>query len=61
MEPAPFIPILLTRIEDMVKTYQIKTTTAEKAKQNFIQAAEKGIKKIMSKMGISTLNSYQGA
>ena len=48
-------------IEDMVKTYQIKTTTAEKAKQNFIQAAEKGIKKIMSKMGISTLNSYQGA
>ena len=45
----------------MVKTYQIKTTTAEKAKQNFIQAAEKGIKKIMSKMGISTLNSYQGA
>ena len=48
-------------IEDMVKTYQIKTTSAEKAKQNFIQAAEKGIKKIMSKMGISTLNSYQGA
>ena len=32
-----------------------------KAKSNFIQAIEKGLLKIMSKMGISTLQSYRGA
>ncbi len=48
-------------IEKMRQTGQIKTAPAESAQQNYIKAAEKGIKKIMSKMGISTLNSYQGA
>jgi len=31
------------------------------AAQNYIQAISKGLKKIFSKMGISTLSSYQGA
>ena len=36
-------------------------TTAAKAMTNYRKALEKGILKIMSKMGISVLNSYQGA
>ncbi|RYD48055.1 MAG: glutamate synthase subunit alpha, partial [Verrucomicrobiaceae bacterium] len=35
--------------------------TAAKAMSNYRKALEKGILKIMSKMGISVLNSYQGA
>ena len=35
--------------------------TAQKAMSNYRKALEKGILKIMSKMGISVLNSYQGA
>ncbi len=35
--------------------------TAQKAMANYHKALEKGILKIMSKMGISVLNSYQGA
>ncbi len=33
----------------------------EKALKNYIKASEKGIKKILSKMGISTLQSYRGS
>jgi glutamate synthase (NADPH/NADH) large chain/glutamate synthase (ferredoxin) len=35
--------------------------TPELAMANYRKALEKGILKIMSKMGISVLNSYQGA
>ncbi|MCW1886471.1 glutamate synthase large subunit [Luteolibacter flavescens] len=35
--------------------------SAEKAMANYAKALEKGVLKIMSKMGISVLNSYQGA
>jgi glutamate synthase (NADPH/NADH) large chain/glutamate synthase (ferredoxin) len=35
--------------------------TAQKAMTNYHKALEKGLMKIMSKMGISVLNSYQGA
>ena len=35
--------------------------TYEEAERNYIQAVEKGLMKIMSKMGISTLQSYRGA
>ena len=35
--------------------------TPEKAMSNYRKALEKGLLKIMSKMGISVLNSYQGA
>jgi len=35
--------------------------TPAKAMTNYLKALEKGILKIMSKMGISVLNSYQGA
>ncbi|MBD3272445.1 MAG: glutamate synthase large subunit, partial [Elusimicrobia bacterium] len=33
----------------------------DKAQKNYIKAVEKGIKKILSKMGISTIQSYRGA
>lgn len=36
-------------------------TSAVKAMSNYRKALEKGVLKIMSKMGISVLNSYQGA
>jgi glutamate synthase domain-containing protein 2/glutamate synthase domain-containing protein 1/glutamate synthase domain-containing protein 3 len=35
--------------------------TPEQAKRNYQQAVEKGLLKIMSKMGISTISSYRGA
>ena len=35
--------------------------TSEKAQQNYIKAIGKGLKKVMSKMGISTYQSYCGA
>ncbi len=38
-----------------------KDLTLEQAKKNFIKAANKGIIKVASKMGISTVQSYRGA
>ncbi|MBX3127141.1 MAG: glutamate synthase large subunit [Polyangiaceae bacterium] len=35
--------------------------TAATARKNYVKAVEKGLLKVMSKMGISTLQSYQGA
>ncbi|PIE18787.1 MAG: glutamate synthase large subunit [Proteobacteria bacterium] len=35
--------------------------SAEQARNNYVKAVEKGLLKIMSKMGISTLSSYRGA
>ena len=47
-------------LDDLVKRGKIQEeyTTAEK---NYIKAVDKGLKKIMSKMGISTIRSYRGA
>ena len=47
-------------LDDLVKKGKIqeKYATAEK---NYIKAVDKGLKKIMSKMGISTIRSYRGA
>lgn len=49
-------------IEEMVASgnYEDLTDTY-KAKKNFIKAINKGLLKVMSKMGISTLQSYHGA
>ncbi len=38
-----------------------ETITYEKAIQNYLKAVTDGIVKIMSKMGISTIQSYRGA
>ncbi len=47
-------------IDDLVKSKELQLDfhTAEK---NFIKAVDKGLLKVMSKMGISTLTSYKGA
>ncbi|KAB1657890.1 glutamate synthase large subunit [Pseudoclavibacter chungangensis] len=47
--------------EDMVRSGQLPTVTAEKAVSNVIKALGKGVLKIMSKMGISAVSSYAGA
>jgi len=48
-------------IEHMVKEGDITGITAEKAKENYINALNHGLLKILSKMGICTLQSYHGA
>jgi glutamate synthase domain-containing protein 2/glutamate synthase domain-containing protein 1/glutamate synthase domain-containing protein 3 len=47
-------------IDDLVDQGRIKLSK-DQAKKNYRRAVEKGVKKILSKMGISTLSSYRGA
>ena len=47
-------------IDDLVKNNKIQEEYAT-AEKNYIKAVDKGLKKIMSKMGISTIRSYRGA
>ncbi|WHU46701.1 glutamate synthase large subunit [Gordonia sp. L191] len=48
-------------IEDMVERGALGDIDFETARANYIKAASKGVLKVMSKMGISTLASYTGA
>jgi glutamate synthase (ferredoxin) len=48
-------------LADMLKIKLIKVANYPKAEKNYIKAVVKGIVKILSKMGISTIQSYQGA
>ncbi|HEY7497859.1 MAG TPA: glutamate synthase large subunit [Vicinamibacterales bacterium] len=48
-------------LDDMIQQRVIEGLTHEKATANYIKALNKGILKVMSKMGISTLQSYCGA
>ena len=48
-------------IAQMAQDGQLGDTTPEKASAKYVKALCKGILKVMSKMGISTLSSYQGA
>ncbi len=47
-------------LDDLVKRERIQEEYAT-AEANYIKAVDKGLKKIMSKMGISTIRSYRGA
>ena len=47
-------------LDDLVKRGKIQEEYAT-AEANYIKAIDKGLKKIMSKMGISTIRSYRGA
>jgi len=47
-------------LDDLVKKNKIQEEYAT-AEKNYIKAVDKGLKKIMSKMGISTIRSYRGA
>jgi glutamate synthase domain-containing protein 2/glutamate synthase domain-containing protein 1/glutamate synthase domain-containing protein 3 len=48
-------------LNDMIRQRLLVGITHEKAVKNYIKALNKGILKVMSKMGISTLQSYCGA
>ena len=48
-------------IKQMVNDGKLGNISAEKAIKNYIKAVSGGLLKIFSKMGISTLQSYQGA
>jgi glutamate synthase (NADPH/NADH) large chain len=48
-------------IEDMIEGGDLTGIAFEDAVKNYIKAAGKGVLKVMSKMGISTLASYTGA
>ena len=48
-------------IDDMVRQGQFADIDRAKAVKNYVRAMTKGILKVMSKMGISTLQSYRGA
>ena len=47
-------------LDDLVKKHKIQEDYAT-AESHYIKAVDKGLKKIMSKMGISTIRSYRGA
>ena len=46
---------------DQVQAGNMQKIDGVKSVENYVKAAHKGIRKVMSKMGISTLQSYQGA
>src|SRR5256885_8536054 len=48
-------------LDDMIRQRLLVGVTHERAVANYIHALNKGILKVMSKMGISTLQSYCGA
>src|SRR5471032_3277847 len=48
-------------VEDLVRSGAISGVSADKAVKNLIKALGKGVLKVMSKMGISTVASYRGA
>ena len=53
--------LAMESVESLVRTGYITDITPEKATKNLIKALGKGVLKIMSKMGISTVSSYSGA
>ncbi|MCP6134526.1 hypothetical protein NL393_35650, partial [Klebsiella pneumoniae] len=54
--------LALSSIRDMKLNGQLDTELdVEHLKKNYIKAVNEGLLKVFSKMGISTLQSYQGA
>lgn len=54
--------LALSSIRDMRETGKLQTSlTEDELKKNYIKAVNDGLLKVFSKMGISTLQSYQGA
>ncbi|HEY7720959.1 MAG TPA: glutamate synthase large subunit [Pedococcus sp.] len=53
--------LAMVSVEDLVRSGAITGVTAEQAVKNLIKALGKGVLKVMSKMGISTVASYRGA
>ena len=53
--------LALESARDLAQRGELNGTNPDYAAANFIKANEKGILKVMSKMGISTVQSYRGA
>jgi glutamate synthase (NADPH/NADH) large chain len=53
--------LALESIDDMIANGQLVGVAPRQARENYLKAACKGVLKIMSKMGISTVASYTGA
>lgn len=53
--------LVFETVEDMVKTGILPGADFEKAVKTYMKASVKGVIKVLSKMGISTILSYQGA
>lgn len=53
--------LVFETLDDMIRQGMLSGVTHEKAVKNYIKAATKGVVKILSKMGISTIQSYRGA
>jgi len=48
-------------LDDLIAQGMLRGISHEKAVKNYIKAATKGVVKVLSKMGISTIQSYRGA
>ncbi|MCA0149321.1 glutamate synthase large subunit [Rossellomorea vietnamensis] len=48
-------------LRDLIEKGELQDTTYEKAVQRFVKAGTDGVIKVLSKMGISTIQSYRGA
>ncbi len=53
--------LAMETVEDLVRSGHIDAVTPEQAVHHLIKALGKGVLKVMSKMGISTVASYRGA
>jgi glutamate synthase (NADPH/NADH) large chain len=53
--------LAMESVEDLIRSGAIAGLSTDKAVKNLIKALGKGVLKVMSKMGISTVASYRGA
>jgi glutamate synthase (NADPH/NADH) large chain len=53
--------LAIESVENLARAGQLRDVSAERAAQNLIKALGKGVLKVMSKMGVSTVSSYRGA
>ncbi len=53
--------LVFLTIKDLIDSKQIQTKDYAQAMENYIQAVTHGMVKVISKMGISTIQSYRGA
>jgi glutamate synthase domain-containing protein 2/glutamate synthase domain-containing protein 1/glutamate synthase domain-containing protein 3 len=53
--------LLFDTADDLIRQGTLTDLTPEKARHNIVKAVNKGLLKVMSKMGISTVQSYRGA
>lgn len=60
MEQVPYPYMAFAVLDELVRKQEIQLNY-ETAEKNYVKAICKGLFKVMSKMGISTIRSYRGA